>query len=817
MRKFAQVVLPLALPGTFTYWVPDEFCSTLQVGQRVEVQFGRTKHYAGLVESISQDAKQESIPHLKPILQILDEHPIVTDQQLYFWKWMASYYACYWGEIMSMALPAGLKMSSDTSLVLNEDFVQEAKGDWPEEVMESIQFLRAKGEVKTDELRKYLGKKSLGTLLNYLIDHKIVFVKENLVQHYKAKKEVFVKLAFDPAHTQDLSKAFAIAKKSNRQTSVLLYLIQMSKQKDWIGRSVLYKKLKVDLPVLNALEKKNLIQQQVFEVSRLKEFKSLNENYPPLTKEQENALAAIQGEALQKPILLSGVAGSGKTGIYMECIEHVLREGGQVLYLAPEIGLGTQLLQRLKKKFGSSIHPYHSRLHSAQRVEVWQAVLQGYPIVLGSRSALFLPYQNLRLIIVDEEQDESYKQFFSNPKYHARDMALVLGRISGARVILGSATPSMESIYNAETGKYKLIDLQPKASGGAAPIVECVHTRTSERIMRHRFQLTEVSLKQLEQCLEKGEQALLFLNRRGYAPLYECTTCAWSPKCSHCDVSLTYHRYTQQLHCHYCGHKERLPDFCSSCGHQQFDVIGAGTQRVEDELKLFLPHARVSRLDLDQARSQSNLEDILQSMEDLEIDVLVGTKMVVKGLDFQKLSLGIVVNGDRLFSFPNFRAQEFALQLLHQLKGSLSRHKAGGKLLIQTSNPDFPLFQYLKESSYMDFYRKELTIRESNEYPPFSRLIKVTLQHKEIKMLETSAQLCKNQVEKLDYHVVVLGPTEPMVGRIKLYYQKELLLKVKERGKPLSQFKHRLLSICRQLEVHSERKGLKFSIDVDPL
>jgi primosomal protein N' (replication factor Y) (superfamily II helicase) len=817
MHKFAQVILPLSLPGTFTYLVPDEFCSSLQVGQRVEVQFGRTKHYAGLVESISQDTKQESIAHLKPILQILDGHPILTHQQLYFWKWMASYYCCYWGEIMSMALPPGLKMSSDTSLVLNEDLNLAEDGKWPEEVQESIQLLRAKGEVKTDDLRKFLGKKSVGTLINYLIAHKIVFVKENLIQNYKAKKEVFVRLAFDPRSSHDLTNALAITKKSNRQTSVLLLLIQLSKQKDWVGRSVLYKKLNIDLTVLTALEKKNLIQQDVFEISRLKEFKPINEVYPPFTKDQENAIAAIQGEALQKPILLSGVAGSGKTRIYMECIEHATKEGGQVLYLAPEIGFGTQLMQRLKKKFGASIHPYHSRLPSAQRVEVWQAVLQGFPIVLGSRSALFLPYQNLRLIIVDEEQDEGYKQFFSNPKYNARDMALVLGRIAGARVILGSATPSMESIFNAESGKYKRIEIQPTVSLYPNPIVECVHTRISERILRHKFQLTEVSLKHLEQCLAKGEQALLFLNRRGYAPLYECTTCAWSPKCSHCDVSLTYHRYTQQLHCHYCGHKERLPDFCRSCGHQQFDVIGAGTQRVEDELKLFLPQARVTRLDLDQARSQSNLEDILQRMEDFEIDVLVGTKMVVKGVDFQKLSLGIVVNGDRLFSFPNFRAQEFALQLLHQLKGRVSKHKPGGKLLIQTSNPDFPLFKYLEEASYMDFYRKELEIRASNEYPPFSRLIKITLQHKEIKMLEMNAQLCKTYLNKLDYNMVVLGPTDPMVARIKLYYQKDLLLKVKEKGKTLSQLKNSVLAICRKLEVHSERKGLKWFIDVDPL
>ncbi len=817
MPRLVQVVLPLSLPGTFSYLIPDEFYSNVQIGVRVEVQFGKTKHYAGLVESIQEDSLDASEIYYKPILQVLDDHPIVSNQQLYFWKWMAAYYCCYLGEVMAMALPPGLKISSDTSLYLNDELAEASDQEWPEEVRESVQLLRAKGEVKIDELKKHLGKSNLGALVNFLIKNNIALVKENLVQRYKAKKEGFVKLTFHLDDQQKVTEALEITKKSNRQTAALLYLVQMTREREWITRSSIYKRCKVDKSVLDSLEKKNLIQQEEWETSRLNVYKEGQNSCPPLTENQAVAIQEIEDIEFKTPILLVGVPGSGKTSVYIDLIKKTIEKGGQVLYLAPEISVGTQLVQRLKQIFGASLHPYHSRLNSAQRVEVWQAVVEGFPIVLGSRSSLFLPFQNLRLIIVDEEHDESYKQFFSNPKYHARDMALVLGRLTGARVVLGSATPSIESLYNEGLGKYKKIQVEDTLPKGPAVKIECVHSRSSERIVRHKFQLAEESLAQLKLCLDSGNQALLFINRRGFAPLYECTACAWSPKCPDCDVSLTYHRYTHQMHCHYCGHKEGLPKTCSSCGNIQFDVIGAGTQRVEDELQLFLPEARISRLDLDNVRRLTNLEEILQKMENQEIDILVGTKMITKGLNFQKLTLAIVVNADRLFSFPNFRAQEMALQLLSQLKGRIGRTGGGGKLLIQTSTPEFPLFKFLKESSYEEFYNNELRIREDSQYPPFTRLIKITLKHKEIQPLEWAAHYFCGELKKLNFNMEVLGPTEPLIARIRLYYHRDILLKIRDRGKSLNNAKQKVSIMCRKLESKSSKRGLKWSIDVDPV
>lgn len=817
MSHFVEVILPLAIPNAFTYLLPQELIEKASVGKRVEVQFGRSKHYSGIIKSIFES--EEDVALYKPVLNVLDLHPILTEQQLQFWNWVAQYYCSGIGEVMNTALPPGLKMNSQSILGLHPEFRQKSDTDiqtYPHEAIEIIGALKSQGEISLDMVRKILAKKNITATINYMLDKEIVILKEELTEEYKIKKEIFVQLTFTPSNQEAVKYAFKLTGKSEKQTNVLLAMMQESKKSDWVKRLDIIKATLTDSSVFNLLEKKGLVLQREMETNRLKNLEEDTIFYQPPSAIQSKIIEEIHNLPNEKPVLLHGVTGSGKTRVFIHLIERIIENGGQVLYLVPEITLATQLVERIKKKFGSQLHPYHSRLPSAQKVDIWKAVSQGFPLILGARSSVFLPFTNLQLIIVDEEHDESYKQNFTSPRFNARDAAIVLSRFTGAKIVLGSATPSLESYYNAKNDKYHYFKLDKRIENFNPPQVKILDIKRSERIKRHKFQLAEETMEKIREALQAKKQSLIFINRRGFAPLFECDTCAWTQKCNNCDVTLTYHKFTNQLHCHLCGNKEYLPKRCPSCGNHTFDIQGAGTQRIEDELNIFFPEANVERLDMDNARSPKNLLSILKRVENKEIDILVGTKMISKGLDFDNLSFAVVVNADSLFSFPDFRSHESALQQLIQISGRVGRKTQESHFYIQTSKPDFELFQLLDWNNQKVFYTEELKKRKELNYPPYFRLIKITLKHKNDQLAQNAADYFADGLKRI-LKTEVLGPSNPMISRVRNYYLKDILIKLPNNAGLITKTKKALIKSIQNMEGHQDMRGLKFVLDIDPL
>ncbi len=809
---FAEIILPLPIPNAFTYHVPDELIESTHPGKRAEVQFGRSKHYSGIIKSVF--VSEEHPDSYKSILNILDDHPIISETQMNFWYWVAEYYCCNIGDVMATALPPGLKLSSETIIYLNPDRKIEDSDIINSEIESLIDVLSIRKEITLEFVRSVVQKKSITNLINYLIDKGFILVRENLVREYKAKTEWFARLLLDIEDKTAVSAAFELTKKSIKQTTALLFIIQESRNTEWIRRNTIYKQTESNLSVLDALEKKGLILQQEIETSRLKQFASTGES---------NQLSSLQSEALEKivaneksqPTLLHGVTGSGKTQIFIELIEKTIASGGQVLYLSPEITLTTYLTERLKGHFGDQLHPYHSHLNSAQRVDIWNAVKNGFPIILGTRSAIFLPFQNLQLIIVDEEHDESHKDFHTAPRFNTRDCAIVLSKITDARIILGSATPSLESYHNAITGKYQHVKLEEKYFNNEEPELIFINTQQSEKIKRQKFQLSEIAIDLLSKNLIEKEQSLVYINRRGYAPLFECNTCAWIPQCYNCDVSLTYHRFTNKLHCHYCGTKQPLPTECPKCKTHNFNTLGAGTQKIEDELSIFIPEARIERVDIDNTKSQNNLLKIFEKIDNNDVDVIVGTKMVTKGIDFHNMSLALIVNADLLFQFPDFRSTENGLQQFLQIKGRIGRKHGKSKLLIQTANPGNPLFQFLYENNLEEFYQQELESRATYNYPPFSRLIHISVRNKNFESAEKAANIVVDYLSQ-NKNIQAIGPATPMVSRIRNYYHRDILIKLPHDNNEIKRTKKAILLIIKNIEIQQNIKGMKFVIDVDP-
>lgn len=811
-HTFAEIILPLPIPNAFTYYVPEELVSSAKPGKRAEVQFGRSKHYSGIIKSVY--LTEENTDGFKPLLHILDEHPIISEEQMNFWYWIAEYYCCTIGEVMNIALPPGLKLSSETIIYLNPDREIVDSDIINNEVDLLIEMLNNKKEITLEFARTVIKKKSITNLINHLIDKEIILVREEIVREYKVKTEWYARLLLDTKDKEAVSNAFELTKKSIKQTNALLLMIQESKDTEWIRRHIIYKQAGSDQSVMNALEKKGLIAQQEFETSRLKQYDTTDETNQ-LSPLQSKALEEIEANDRLQPTLLHGITGSGKTRIFIELIEKTIATGGQVLYISPEITLTTYLTERLKGHFGTQLHPYHSHLNSSQRVDIWDAVKSGFPIILGTRSAIFLPFQNLQLIIVDEEHDESHKNVNIAPRFNTRDCAIVLSKITGSKIILGSATPSLESYHNAITGKYQHVKLEERYFNNIDPELIFINIKESEKITRQQFQISEIATDCLTKNLKNKEQSLVYINRRGYAPLFECNACAWVPQCINCDVSLTYHRFTNKLHCHYCGTKQQLPKECPKCRTHNFNTLGAGTQKIEDEISIFLPESRIERVDVDNARSQNNLIQIFEKIDNNEIDIVVGTKMVTKGIDFQNISLALIVNADLLFQFPNFRSTENGLQQLLQIKGRIGRKQGKSQLLIQTTNPKNPLFKYLYENTLEKFYQEELESRAAFFYPPYSRLIHIIVKHKNYEFAEKAAVMVVNYL-KQNKNIQVVGPATPMVSRIRNYYHRDVLIKLPHDNNEIKRTKKSILYITKQVEIQQEIRGVKFVIDIDP-
>lgn len=815
MPHFADVILPLALPKpAFTYHIPDDLREEVWVGRQVEVSFGQNKHYAGIIRRVH--SVKPDYP-TKPILAVLGGSACITEQQIAFWEWMATYYCCTLGEVMHAALPAQLRLSSETHLLRRTEYGDDFSALDAEEYL-LAEALLLRDEITLADARKILNKKTVMPVVQRLIEKGVLLLREELRERYQPKKVYAVRLA-EPYRSQPdlLAPVLGALSRYEKQQELVLAYLHLSRQRSWVSRQEVLDKAKASEASLKSLFKKGIFELYEREMSRLSIYSGGVSDVEPLSEQQRCALEEIEAFfAQKKPVLLYGVTGSGKTRIYLELIQKVIRAGGQVLYMLPEIALTAQVIERLRRVFGSEVAVYHSRVSDSERVEIWRAAAAGKPVLLTARSGLFLPFKNLQLILVDEEHDSSLKQQDPAPRYHARDSAIYLASQWGAWALLGTATPSLESWYNAQNGKYGLVQMPERFGGIPLPEVRLVDLREHYQKRQMASLFSAPLLEAMQKTLERGEQVLLFQNRRGYSPVLECRVCGWTAECRHCDVSLTYHKQQHALRCHYCGYTEKMPSVCPACHSPKIVLLGFGTEKVEDELKIFLPTARIARLDLDTAGAKNRLNGLLNDFEERRIDILVGTQMITKGLDFDNVALVGVLSADQLVRFPDFRASERAFQLLTQVAGRAGRKRRRGLVMIQTWNPEHPVLREALRADFRMHAQRELEERRRFFYPPFSRLIRVYVRHPEEALARILAErLAQRLRERLDHRV--LGPTQPSIGRLQNYYIQEILLKLEKAADLLAKTKQFILQTAEELAAQPEGRKARIYADVDPM
>jgi primosomal protein N' (replication factor Y) len=817
---FADVLLPVPIHQVFTYRIPFELNDSLTFGLRVIVPFGKSKLITGIVTEV-----HERIPEAyqaKYIEYVLDENPIITKKQFQFWTWISQYYMAPLGDVMNASLPANLKLSSETKIVLHPDFENNQVLDEREQMV--VDSLHTNEQMDLKELSTLLAIKTIQPLIKKLIDKQIVLSFEALNERFSPKTvlcysltETFLDGSLLTSFIADLERK-STAKK---QVDALLLILNEGNYRDNEIQPVL-KKTIVDqgasLSALQTLEKNGVIESMRIEVTRLKGYAQDIKEKKDLTEAQKDALQKVK-DSQEKNIvtLLHGVTGSGKTELYVELIEEQLAKGKQVLFLIPEIALTTQLIERLSAYFGDQIGVYHSKFNQNERVEIWNTVLANDPtkfrLIIGARSSIFLPFQELGLIIVDEEHENTFKQTDPSPRYNARDASIVLAHLHNGKVLLGTATPSIESYFNAKSGKYGLVELSERYLGLQMPEILCANLRSEKKNQSMQSHFSGLLMQNIQDALTRDEQVILFQNRRGYTPLWSCEVCAWTPRCKNCDVSLTYHKQTNTLKCHYCGHITPPVGSCGACGSNRLKMIGFGTEKIEDELSLLLPNVVIRRLDLDSTRSKNAYETILNEFENRQIHILVGTQMITKGLDFDNVGLVGVLDADMLLNRPDYRAFERAFQLMVQVAGRAGRKNKKGKVIIQTSNPDHWVLERVKEHDYSGFYETEIQERKLFFYPPFYKIIDLTLRNTDELKVNMAAQ---NMVEKLRpvFKERVVGPEFPLIKRIQNFYIKEIKIKI-EKDAPERKVKEKLQEIITLFYADPTNKSTRLSIDVD--
>lgn len=821
---FADVIVPLAVHNLFTYRIPNNWNDLVQQGQRVVIQFGKSKFYVGVIAKIHNKAPKGY--EAKYIQDILDSKPIVSEKQLAFWDWISNYYMCTPGDVMNAALPSGLRFSSETRIIKNESFsVEEVAEDYfTEREWKLVSELEMKIELSMTEAADALGIKNIQPVIQSLILKGAARVMEEMKGEYKPKKEAYVR--FTERITEDKLQGIfnELEKRAVIQLEILMKYIQLShwpKKIVPVKKSALLNPSGSSLSSLNSLVKKDILEIYEAEVSRLK-----------LSEErilESNDLSPIQQEGLEKinnlfkekkVVLLHGVTSSGKTELYMQLIDNAIKQNKKVLYMLPEIALTAQLVNRLKKRWGNKVGVYHSKFGDNERVEIWNGLINpdkiDYSVIVGTRSALFLPFSNLGLIIIDEEHDGSFKQQDPAPRYNARDAAIYLASLCNAKVILGSATPSIETYHNAVSGKFGLVELLTRFGGMEMPeIVVCdLKEDTRKKLMKSMF--TPFLLGCVEEALNNNEQVILFQNRRGFANFIECQVCANVPQCIRCDVSLTYHKKADLLRCHYCGYSITLPKTCPACGSPLISTKGFGTEKIEEELATFFPKARVARMDLDSTRAKNAHSEIINSFEERKVDILVGTQMVTKGLDFDNVSIVGILNADAGLYFPDFRSTEKTFQMMAQVSGRAGRKNKRGKVIVQAYNVHHPVIAKIVGNDYIGMYNDQIEERKNFSYPPFTRLIEITLSHKHQEDLDAMSPVLAEALKKRFGADRVLGPEYPIVTRVQNFYQKKILLKI-ERDKYSLKMKEMVNdSINIFLKKGKDYAKTRIKIDVDP-
>lgn len=818
---YAEIILPLPLYSTFTYNVPDNFLPYIQQGSRVLVQFGRKKFYTGIVSHTHFNTPDYEV---KDISDLLDEKPVLRYPQLNLWRWIADYYLCSQGDVMKAALPTGLKPESETFITLTADQDDSDGIMLTDRQTLIVDFIQSKGKTKISDIETELKIKNSTKIISSLLESGVVKIDEHLVERYRPRKETFVKLNISKGDNEALHRIFDKLRRSPQQEKLLIAWLDISGwlrlgvRQEKVTRDNLLKTAGVSLAVLRGAIGKGIFSIEKETVNR---FNNKKEQHSPrlssLSHAQKKALDEIKESFLNRKIaLLHGLTGSGKTEIYSHLAASALADGNNVLYLVPEISLTTQLTDRLRTIFGDRLMVYHSKFSDNERVDIWKRLLDAHEpmIILGVRSSIFLPFSRLGLVIVDEEHESSYKQYDPAPRYNARDAAMVLAGMHGASVLLGSATPSIESYYKALSGKFNLIELPERYEGSVLPDINLIDMR---RMRKEKLVSGILSLplrKSIKSTVESGKQAIVFQNRRGFAPMVICRTCGWTPKCENCDVSLVYHKKSNLLKCHYCGFTRALPNVCPACSENTIETYGYGTERIAEEITEAFPDNKIVRMDLDTTRNKDAYQEIIEEFSKHKTDILVGTQMISKGLDFENVNFVGVANADTLLNFPDFRSNERAFNMLEQVAGRAGRRKEKGYVAIQTTKPEEPVLQFVAKHDYKGYYESEIAEREKYRYPPFTKVINIYLKNKDARIADRIAIAYTRELQKI-FGNRVLGPEKPFVSRVALWYIQSVMLKV-EANASMNKVKEILHNLYEKMATMPEMKTSIIYYDVDP-
>ena len=815
-NRFADVILPLNMPQALTYGVPEALQAALKPGMRVEISLGRNKQYSGVILRLHDE--QPEAYEVKPIRAVIDDTPVVNERQLRFWQWVAHYYAAAPGEVMQAALPAHLKLMGETRLQWAPRH-PEIEQSWSDEAILAVEALQMRQAISISDLRSIVGRKQLITVLHELLDAEAVIINDSLEPAYKHKIEKFVSLTPAYSAPQALLPVFDELRRAPKRIELLMAFVELSVKNKSVSQQDLLERSGATTAQVKALADKGIFEIEERNADRVTFSENDAVQEITFTPAQETAYNLLQNELAEKDVaLLQGVTGSGKTLLYIQKIRECIAAGKQALMLLPEIGLTTQLVRRLYAYFGAELGVYHSRFTNNERVEIWEKVQRGtYKVVVGPRSALWLPFRDLGVIIADEEHDPSYKQKDPAPRFHARDAAIYLASLHGAKMILGSATPSVESLYNVQQGKYAHVPLKERYRGVKLPVIEIINAKSLEETRRQGFQILTPELQAaMTEALGQKKQVILFQNRRGYAPFQICSVCGFVPQCRNCAVSLTYHKSSDKMHCHYCGLVQPVMHNCPQCGSNKLTTRSFGTEKIEEEVKQIFPSARVARMDVDSMRGRNSLSNLLDQMEKQEVDILVGTQMVVKGLDFAPVSLVAILSADSLLSYPDFRVNERAFQLMEQVSGRAGRADGEGRVLIQAYNLQHPVLQWVMHHDVNAFYRHEIGYREFFHYPPFVRMIKVIFKHKEEpKALEAATQMAE-ALQKIET-IHVQGPVPGIVARVRNLYVQEIWIKCPRNTAVLDSVKAFLKDQRIVISGARGMSGVQVLIDVDPV
>lgn len=815
--QFVEVILPLPLQGTFTYRVPRNLEPHVQVGKRVVVPFGRRKLYTAIILHVHGNPPTGY--QAKYIDDVLDEAPVVLNNQLTFWDWMRQYYLCHLGDVMNAAIPSGLKLSSESRITIHPDFDGSLENLETEE-HDILDALQHQDFLKVEDLALLVRKTHIHRLIRQMSEKQIVVQYQEVKDKFKPKKETVYSLAVQYQNQDQLKILFDALSRAQKQLDALMIFLQCartSKEKGIVKREVLINDNGASPAAVNALIKKEVLLKETRTTTRLIDKSAWADIDIELTPEQDHAFETLSHSLIDKnAVLLHGVTGSGKTEIYIQLIQEHIANGKQVLYMLPEIALTTQIIHRLQEHFGERVGIFHSKISDNERVEVWKKQLSNtpYDIILGARSSLFLPFQNLGFIILDEEHEHTFKQHDPAPRYHARDAAAYLCRQEGAKLLLGSATPSIEAYYNGKRNRIGLVHLSQRYGNIQLPLIEICDLKVERKAETMKGPFSSQLLQRIEQTLAQRQQVIIFQNRRGYSSYLECNNCGWVPDCVNCDISLTYHKYSNDLRCHYCGHGDKPAKVCPKCQSTYIKTKGFGTEQIEEELNLHFPQATIARMDLDTTRGKHSYARIISDFEEQRVQILVGTQMVTKGLDFDHVGLVGILNADALLNYPDFRAFERAYQLMAQVSGRAGRKRKRGLVVIQTTDPQHFIIEHVVKNDYEEMYENELAQRKQFRYPPFIRMITITIKHRDRDIVDQAADALALALQPIP-DKLLLGPEYPLVQRVRNKYNKQIILKMG--GSNLKQRKQRIFEIIQEVHARKEFRSVFFQPDVDPV